>query len=92
MNRWADTVNATSSDGIKREFKHPFLQACCMFIGEFLCLLVFKAVYYSLRRRRVSYVFGNILFNLKNVLKFFGLNFENSEKLSKIFNFLEHFV
>lgn len=25
-----------------------------MFIGEFLCLLTFKAVYYSLRRRHVS--------------------------------------
>lgn len=52
--RWADTVESPDSSGVKKEFKHPFVQACAMFLGEFLCLITFKLVYYSLRRRNVS--------------------------------------
>ncbi|XP_031621338.1 solute carrier family 35 member F6 [Contarinia nasturtii] len=50
--KWADTLESEDSSGVKKEFKHPFVQACAMFLGEFLCLLTFKAVYYSLRRNR----------------------------------------
>lgn len=50
--KWADTVESVGIDGkAPREFKHPFIQACAMFFGEFLCLVTFKLVYYSLRRR-----------------------------------------
>lgn len=59
--RWADTVESADSSGVKKEFKHPFVQACAMFIGEFLCLLTFKAVYYTLRRRNVSCINLEIL-------------------------------
>lgn len=51
--RWADTVESPGADGKPREFKHPFVQACAMFFGEFLCLITFKAIYFSLRRRHV---------------------------------------
>ncbi|XP_055326910.1 solute carrier family 35 member F6 [Sitodiplosis mosellana] len=50
--KWADTVESADSSGNKKEFKHPFVQACAMFLGEFLCLLTFKAVYFTLRRKR----------------------------------------
>lgn len=38
--RWADSLKAEGT-----RFNHPFLQALCMFFGEFLCLLVFFAIY-----------------------------------------------
>lgn len=49
--KWADTLKSESSDGQVRPFEHPFVQACAMFLGEFLCLLTFKAVYYHLWRK-----------------------------------------
>ncbi|XP_055607026.1 solute carrier family 35 member F6 [Uranotaenia lowii] len=49
--KWADTLQSESSDGQIRPFEHPFVQACAMFLGEFLCLLTFKAIYYHLRRK-----------------------------------------
>ncbi|CAF1291902.1 unnamed protein product [Adineta steineri] len=54
--KWADrqtahfcneTYNATT-------FEHPFLQAVGMFLGEFLCLLVFKFIWYSTARYRIE--------------------------------------
>jgi len=39
--KWADQLSANNSVGELKPFNHPFLQACTMFIGEFLCLLVF---------------------------------------------------
>uniref|UniRef100_A0A1I7XBQ4 EamA domain-containing protein n=1 Tax=Heterorhabditis bacteriophora TaxID=37862 RepID=A0A1I7XBQ4_HETBA len=38
--KWADSLKA---EGVA--FNHPFLQATCMFFGEFLCLVAFFAVY-----------------------------------------------
>lgn len=49
--KWADNIKSEGSDGQTRLFEHPFVQACAMFMGEFLCLLTFKAVYYHLRRK-----------------------------------------
>uniref|UniRef100_A0A182KBX5 MMS19 nucleotide excision repair protein n=1 Tax=Anopheles christyi TaxID=43041 RepID=A0A182KBX5_9DIPT len=49
--KWADNIESEGSDGQVRRFVHPFVQACAMFLGEFLCLLAFKAVYYHLRRK-----------------------------------------
>lgn len=51
--KWANLMKSTGSDGGEpREFNHPFFQACCMFFGEFLCLLCFKTVYYWLKRKQ----------------------------------------
>lgn len=49
--KWADNIKSESSDGQVRAFDHPFVQACSMFFGEFLCLLTFKALYYHFRRK-----------------------------------------
>ncbi|CAD6195534.1 unnamed protein product [Caenorhabditis auriculariae] len=38
--KWADSIKA---DGVP--FNHPFLQATCMFFGEFLCLVAFFLIY-----------------------------------------------
>lgn len=42
--KWADSLEA---EGIA--FNHPFLQATCMFFGEFLCLVVFFGLH-AIRR------------------------------------------
>ncbi|XP_062556433.1 solute carrier family 35 member F6 [Armigeres subalbatus] len=49
--KWADYIKSESSDGQIRPFEHPFVQACAMFMGEFLCLVTFKALYYHFRRK-----------------------------------------
>lgn len=60
--RWANLMKSTGSDGGKpREFNHPFFQACCMFFGEFLCLLCFKVVYYWLKRKQVLIFFSFLI-------------------------------
>ncbi|XP_026472161.1 solute carrier family 35 member F6-like isoform X1 [Ctenocephalides felis] len=50
--KWADNLHSNGSDGVSREFDHPFVQACAMFLGEMLCLFVFKIIYYILDRRQ----------------------------------------
>ncbi|XP_021208208.1 solute carrier family 35 member F6 [Bombyx mori] len=47
--KWADILKSKGSDGEERYFNHPFLQTLSMFLGEMLCLLVFKLVYYKTR-------------------------------------------
>lgn len=44
--KWADKLQAKGSDGVIRDFNHPFLQAATMFLGEMLCLLTFKSIYF----------------------------------------------
>lgn len=46
-------MSAVGSDGQTRQFQHPFVQACFMFLGEMLCLLAFKVLYYYYRRKGV---------------------------------------
>lgn len=41
----ADNEKSKGINGDKDEFNHPFVQAVGMFIGEFLCLLAFKAIW-----------------------------------------------
>lgn len=51
--KWADSLTSVGSDkGLPRNFDHPFVQACCMFFGEFLCLICFKIIYYTLKRKQ----------------------------------------
>eukprot|EP01138_Halocafeteria_seosinensis_P001551 gb/GECG01001589.1/.p1 GENE.gb/GECG01001589.1/~~gb/GECG01001589.1/.p1 ORF type:complete len:387 (+),score=37.68 gb/GECG01001589.1/:1-1161(+) len=41
--KWADRIDSCGViSGERRLFNHPFYQACGMFIGEFLCLFVFR--------------------------------------------------
>jgi len=50
-------MEAVGSDGQTRQFNHPFVQACSMFIGEMLCLLAFKLLYFYYWRKHVSILF-----------------------------------
>lgn len=50
--RWADTIAAEGQDGQVRKFSHPFVQAVSMFVGEMLCLLAFKVMFFWFRRRQ----------------------------------------
>lgn len=43
--KWADDAKSEGRDGKIRKFNHPFLQACCMFLGEFFCFVVYKGIY-----------------------------------------------
>jgi hypothetical protein len=58
--RWADQMKAVGSDGKARKFNHPFVQACAMFIGEMLCLLAFKVLYFYYWSKHVSIFHVNI--------------------------------
>ncbi|XP_063078632.1 solute carrier family 35 member F6 [Engraulis encrasicolus] len=50
--KWADMFSAPGCNGVKEhEFSHPFLQAVCMFLGEFACLFVFHLLLCQDRRR-----------------------------------------
>jgi hypothetical protein len=46
-------MTSVGIDGTDRPFVHPFLQACGMFLGEILCLIAFKIVYFFATRRQV---------------------------------------
>lgn len=55
LRRWADKIESIGKDGGQpRAFDHPFVQACFMFFGEFMCLFVFKFLFFNLRKRNVS--------------------------------------
>lgn len=49
--RWADDSESVDRNGEKRKFNHPFLQACGMFFGEFLCFLVYKTMLAYYKRK-----------------------------------------
>ncbi|KAL1122051.1 hypothetical protein AAG570_003457 [Ranatra chinensis] len=49
--KWADHLKSVASNGELRPFNHPFVQACAMFLGEFLCLIVFKIIYWYYWRK-----------------------------------------
>ncbi|MFH4975527.1 hypothetical protein AB6A40_002236 [Gnathostoma spinigerum] len=44
--KWADSLKVHG-----KLFNHPFVQAICMFFGEFLCLLTFLIVHYWEKRK-----------------------------------------
>lgn len=51
--KWTDMLKAPGRDeGAEREFNHPFLQACAMFLGEFLCLVAFGVLWLVKRSKR----------------------------------------
>ncbi|CAF0843691.1 unnamed protein product [Rotaria sp. Silwood1] len=54
--KWADRQEAhfCNRTAEPKQFEHPFLQAVGMFVGEFLCLLVFKFIWYSTAHYRIA--------------------------------------
>nr|CAH0098970.1 unnamed protein product [Daphnia galeata] len=50
--KWADKLESENSVGDVQPFNHPFLQACTMFIGESLCLLVFTISHFAKKRKQ----------------------------------------
>ncbi|XP_055335204.1 solute carrier family 35 member F6-like [Paramacrobiotus metropolitanus] len=53
--KWTDMLKAEGRDhGEPREFNHPFLQACAMFLGEFLCIVAYGVIHLINRARRQS--------------------------------------
>jgi len=46
-------MESVGIDGKLRPFEHPFVQACSMFMGEILCLLTFKVLYFHFKRKNV---------------------------------------
>ncbi|CAG0885631.1 unnamed protein product [Darwinula stevensoni] len=50
--KWADRLNSTNSEGKEVPFKHPFLQASGMFLGEFTCFIAFLIQHFYHRRRQ----------------------------------------
>ncbi|CAH0578394.1 unnamed protein product [Chrysodeixis includens] len=45
--KWADKLQSKGSDGLITNFEHPFLQATAMFLGEMMCLVIFKIIYFK---------------------------------------------
>lgn len=43
-----------STDGQKRPFRHPFLQACGMFLGEMFCMVAFYIVKWRRSRNQTN--------------------------------------
>ncbi|UJR30474.1 hypothetical protein I4U23_018007 [Adineta vaga] len=54
--KWADRQTSHFCDGSGENvtFEHPFLQGVGMFLGEFLCLLAFKFIWYSTAQYRIE--------------------------------------
>ncbi|CAF1202617.1 unnamed protein product [Rotaria sp. Silwood1] len=54
--KWADrqTSHFCDGSGTNITYEHPFFQGVGMFLGEFLCLLVFKFIWYSTARYRIE--------------------------------------
>lgn len=68
--KWADQLKSENSEGVKKHFNHPFLQACSMFVGEFSCMYAFFIVYLIFKksggRERIessTLTSGNLRFN-----------------------------
>ncbi|XP_031848551.1 transport and golgi organization 9 [Nomia melanderi] len=59
--KYADRQVIKGEDGQPRHFNHPFMQSSFMFIGEMLCLVVFKVVYNYYSRRDDGSVDNNRL-------------------------------
>ena len=50
-----DRIQSKGSDGVSRPFGFPFLQVGFLFIGEMLCLVAFKMMYYYVKMNEVSF-------------------------------------
>lgn len=59
--KYADRQVVLGQDEQLRHFNHPFMQSLFMFIGEVLCFLAFKILYYYYNRRADGSVDNNVL-------------------------------
>ncbi|XP_036336848.1 solute carrier family 35 member F6-like [Rhagoletis pomonella] len=59
--KWSDTLEGECSDGKLRRFQHPLVQTALMFLGEFLCFVIYKIAYFFLQRRGTGAEGENIL-------------------------------
>ncbi|XP_015598627.1 solute carrier family 35 member F6 [Cephus cinctus] len=59
--KYADKQIVPGSDGQPRHFNHPFMQSSFMFVGEMMCLLVFKVAFCYYNRRTDGSVDNNPL-------------------------------
>lgn len=59
--KYADQQIVVSQDGQPRHFNHPFMQSAFMFLGEMLCLLLFKIVFCYYTRQMNGSVDSNAL-------------------------------
>lgn len=59
--KYADLQIVPGEDGQPRYFNHPFVQSAFMFLGEMLCLLVFKVAYIYHKRKGDNSVDSNTL-------------------------------
>ncbi|XP_043599136.1 solute carrier family 35 member F6 [Bombus pyrosoma] len=59
--KYADQQVVPDENGQPRHFNHPFMQSSFMFIGEMMCLLVFKVLYHYYSRRGDNSVDSNPL-------------------------------
>jgi len=50
--KWADTMTSENTAGKLQPFRHPFLQACGMFLGEMMCMVAFYIVKWYRERKR----------------------------------------
>lgn len=59
--KYADQQVVLGEDNQLRHFNHPFMQSAFMFLGEALCFLAFKILYYYYNRRGDGLVDNNVL-------------------------------
>lgn len=52
--RWTNIQSFEGSDGKPHHFQHPVVLTLLMFLGEYLCFVVYKIVHLLLARRSVS--------------------------------------
>jgi len=52
--KYADDTHAKGIDGKTTQFNHPYFQTACMFVGEFFCLLAFKAMMFYNERKEIT--------------------------------------
>ena len=54
-------MKSESTDGKLRGFRHPFLQACGMFLGEMSCMIAYYILkWYRRRKVRAFYTQKNV--------------------------------
>ncbi|XP_043484492.1 solute carrier family 35 member F6-like [Leptopilina heterotoma] len=59
--KYADKLTSKGKDGELRHFTHPFMQSAFMFVGEMMCLLVFKLAFCYYNRQANGSVETNAL-------------------------------
>ncbi|KAL3270889.1 hypothetical protein HHI36_021403 [Cryptolaemus montrouzieri] len=51
--KFADLEESEGIDGVTREYMHPFVQSCQMFLGMIFNLILFKILFYAFKENSV---------------------------------------